>query len=212
MAEQQILKRQNSLNKHPEGSFYIAWIVLTVICVPVAFVISLVILGVISNYVGDFIYVDGVQHITEDYLSLYVFFPIAGLITGLVQFGLLRSLLPRMGWWVLATTGGWLMACILAVSPTWLVQTILIPLNLILLLIGLATGLVQWLVLRKKLLGAGWWVVATLAGWGLLALFTRGNAFDQFGLIFMTLLPASTTALALRWLLSRAQPSINGQM
>src|SRR5512146_2263877 len=107
-------------NEKPRWSLYLNWILLTLICVPAAFFLSILILGIATNFVGDYIYVNGVQHITEDYLALYVFVPMAGLLTGVAQYGLLRRYLPRMGWWVLATTGGWLLGALLVSIPAWL--------------------------------------------------------------------------------------------
>ncbi len=201
MAIQEVKSVHALINKKPDGLFYAGWILLTLLCVPAAFVISLGILGVIARFVGDFIYVNGVQHITQDYLSLYLFFPLVGLLTGLAQYGLLRGILPHMGGWVLATTVGWMPAMILAVPPSWPGLTLVSPVDLIFLLIGLGTGVAQWLLLRSRLPRAGWWVAASLLGWGLLALITTGDAMDQFGLFSMSLLPACVTAVALRWLL-----------
>lgn len=99
--------------KKPEWFFYPAWIVLTVLRVPAAFILYFAIIRVIMIFVGDFIYVDGVRHITEDFLFGYIFIPLTGLLTGLPQYGLLRRYMPRMGWWVLATAGGWLLGLLL---------------------------------------------------------------------------------------------------
>jgi hypothetical protein len=57
--------------KKPEWFFYPAWIILTTLCFPIAFILSFAILRVIIIFVGDIIYVDGVRHITEDYLARY---------------------------------------------------------------------------------------------------------------------------------------------
>jgi hypothetical protein len=57
--------------------------------------------------VKRYVYVDGVRRITEDYLGMYTFVPLAGLFTGVLQYRLLRRFLPSMGWWVWATLGGW---------------------------------------------------------------------------------------------------------
>ncbi|MGE5373541.1 MAG: hypothetical protein ACM3XO_00685, partial [Bacteroidota bacterium] len=93
---------------------------MTSLCLPVAFFLDLIILRIIILFVGDFIYVDGVRQITEDYLGLYIFIPIAGLLTGLLQYGLLRHYLSQMGWWVAATIGGWLLGILLTMVPGWL--------------------------------------------------------------------------------------------
>jgi len=91
-----------TISKKPGWLFYSVWILLTLLSIPIAFFLDLAILRVIINFVGDFIYVNGVRHITEDYLGIYFFIPIVGLLTGALQYGLLRQYLPRMGWWVAA--------------------------------------------------------------------------------------------------------------
>ena len=194
--------------KKPGWSFYSIWVILTTLCIPIAFILDLVILKIITNIIGDFIYVNGVRHIAEDYLSTYIFVPIMAFLTGLLQYALLRPYLPRMGWWVLATTGGWLLGLGLILTSRWLnfwtYETFDIDVAFIVL--GLSIGIGQWLLLRRRLSRATWWIGANLLGWGGLALITRGS-LDQFGLLAMGFLPACVTALALALLLNRAPPA-----
>ncbi len=192
--------------KKPEWFFYPAWIILTTLCIPIAFILSLFIVKVIVNFVDDFIYVDGVRHITEDYLGTYIFIPVVSLLTGVMQYGLLRRYLPRMGWWVLATTGGWLLGMLLIFGwlSFWAYDSRDMDLGFIVL--GLSIGVGQWLLLRRRLLRAGWWIVASVVGWGLFGLI-MGGSFGQFGLIVLGLLPACVTAAMLALLMNRDQPS-----
>jgi hypothetical protein len=189
----------------PRGSFYLIWIILTTLCIPIAFFLSLIALKIITQFVGDFINVNGVRHITEDYLFPYIFVPTIGLLTGLLQYGLLRQYLPRIHGWVLATTASWLLGVFLIVLAGWLKLTdgaftlVAFP------LMGLAIGIGQWLVLRQRLPQAGWWIGANLMGWGLSTLITAGNAVDQFQLFALGLLPACVTAVALALLMNQVQ-------
>jgi hypothetical protein len=163
---------------------------------------------IITLFVGDFIYVDGVRHITEDYLGMYTFIPIAGLLTGVLQYELLRRYLPHMGWWVTATIGGWLLGMFLTLIPGWLSWTNpLFNLDLAFMVMGLSIGVGQWLLLRQRLPQAGWWIGANVAGWGVLALITAGNSMGLFGLFIVGLLPACATALMLALLMKQVQPS-----
>jgi hypothetical protein len=197
-----------AINEKPHWFFYPIWIILTFLCVPIAFFIDLVILRIIISFVGDFIYVDGVRHITEDYLSMYTFIPIVGLLTGVMQYGLLRRYLPRIGWWVLATTGGWLLGVFLIVIFSWLNWTDgSFNLDLALILMGLAIGVGQWLLLRQRLPRASWWIGANVVGWGLLALITAGNTLEQFGLFTLGFLPACVTAAMLAVLMNQDKPT-----
>ena len=196
-----------AVHKRPDISFYSAWIILSTLCVPGTFIITFPILKIIPNIVGDYIYVDGVRHITEDYLFAYVFVPIAGLLIGALQYGLLRRYLPRMGWWVLVTTGGWLLGGLLVLTPGWLNWTdVFFDLNLALMAMGLSIGVMQWLLLRRRLPWAGWWILANFAGWGLLGLTTEDNTLGQFGFFDLGFLPACVTTVTLALLMNQAQP------
>lgn len=194
--------------KKPEWFFYPTWIILTLLCVPLAFFINIAIMLVITSFIGDFIYVDGVRHITEDYLSMYTFIPIVGFVTGLLQYGLLRRYLPHMGWWVLATTGGWLLGGFLILISGWLniwpYESF--DLDLAFIVMGLSIGVGQWLLLRRHLPRAGWWVGANVVGWGLLGLITDGS-MGQFGLLALGFLPACVTALVFALLWNRVHPT-----
>jgi hypothetical protein len=198
----------NANNEKPHWFFYPIWIILTFLCVPIAFFLNLAILHIIISFVGDFVYVNGVRHITEDYLGIYTFIPIVGFLTGVLQYGLLRRYLPRMGWWVLATTGGWLLGVLLIIIPSWLNWTDgSLNLDFAFIAMGLAIGVGQWLLLRRSLSRAGWWIGANVVGWGLLALITVGNTLEQFGLFTLGFLPACVTAAMLAVLMNQVKPT-----
>jgi hypothetical protein len=195
--------------KKPERFFYLGWIVLTSICIPITYILTVIILKIITDMVGDSVYVNGVRHITEDYLLMYIFVPIASLLTGALQYGLLSHYLARMGWWVFATVAGWFLGVFLIALPVWLGWTDgpLNNLDLIFFVMGSAIGIIQWLLLRRRLALAGWWIAASALGWGLLGLITPGNSLNQYGLFALGVLPACSTAAMLAWLMSRVQPA-----
>ena len=195
--------------KKPERSFYLCWIVLTSLCVPIAYFLSIITLKIITNIVGDFVFVNGVRHITEDYLAMYALVPSISILTGVLQYVLLRQYLPRMGWWVFVTVAGWFLGVLWIVLPSWLgwTDTPLNNLDLILLVMGLAIGITQWLLLRCRLALAGWWIAANALGWGLLGLINPGNSVDQFWLFILGFLPACTTAAMLALLMNRVPPA-----
>jgi len=197
-----------SMIKKPGWSFYPTWVVLSTLCIPIAFIVDLIILKIITNFVGDFIYVDGVRHITEDYLFGYTFVPIVGLFTGLLQYGLLSRYLPHIGWWVLVTIGGWVLGALLIIISGWLKFWTYesFDIDLALILIGLSIGVWQWLLLRRRLPRAGWWVGANVLGWGLVGLIT-GDSLDQFGLLALGFLPACVTAMMLALFMKQAKPT-----
>lgn len=72
--------------------------------------------------------------------------------------------------------------------------------------LGLSVGVGQWLLLRRRLPQAGWWIGANVVGWGLLGLIT-GDTLGQFDLLALGKLPACVTAVMLALLLNQAQPT-----
>lgn len=105
---------------------------------------------------------------------------LVGLIVGVAQWLVLWNRFPKSGLWILATALGFGLAW----SPAWnLAITILssgwgewrysIEWPVVLGVTGTIVGLFQWLVLRKWVYRAGWWIlaspIASLAG-GVLAM------------------------------------------
>jgi len=195
--------------KKPDWGFYPVWVLLTTLSIPIAFFLDLIILKVITRFVGDFIYVDGVRHITEDYLSTYTFVPIVGLLTGILQYELLHRYLLHMGWWVLATVGGWVMGLLLIFIPSWLQiwSSESFDLDLAFIVMGLSIGVGQWLLLRRRLSRSSWWVGANIIGWRLLSLLNTGNSIGQYGLLLLGFLPACATGIILALLMNHTQQS-----
>lgn len=104
-----------------------------------------------------------------------------GALTGGAQWLVLRKPIRRAGWWVPASLSGWavgwaggLLLCTLlarAVNGASRGQSILDSMTesgilvAVLGMIGTGVGLLQWLVLRRQVPQAGWWVPASALGW-----------------------------------------------
>jgi hypothetical protein len=189
-------------NRKPKWFFYPGWVVLSTLSIPIAWLISWVIISQIERVVGGTIEVAGRTRITEDFLFVYVFVPLLVLLTGLLQYLLLRRYLPRMGWWIAATALGWPLGIAvvyvgyaiwpdaLNANSTWSAA-----------LVGAVIGLAQCLVLRRRVPRAGWWVLASALGWGLVRLIA-GEVFTSLvELLIIGAVPAAVTGLALWWLL-----------
>lgn len=83
------------------------------------------------------------------------------------------------------------------------------------LLLSMGIGLMQWLVLRRRVRGAGWWVLASIAGWTAgdalawrmywLIRDTLGVAANYEFLAFLQALSIGTSLGVLQWLLLRRQ-------
>jgi hypothetical protein len=195
-----------TIYRKPEWFFYPSWVVLTTLSFYVAFALMWLIVSQVGNVVGGTIVINGRSHITEDYLAVPIFVPLLGLIAGLLQYPLLRRYLPRMGWWIGATTLGWLSATAiiffltegLTMNANWFVFWI-IPA-----LIGGSVGFAQWLVLRRRVARAGWWIPATMAGWLAVRLAAGPTLVGPLEIFYLTVLPALATAVTLGLLIRRA--------
>ena len=189
-------------NQKPGWSFYLGWVVLNSIAIVAAGLISLGLIILITQIVGDTIQVAGQSRITEDFLFMYVLFPVIGLLTGLLQYLLLRRYFPRLTGWIPATFLGWLMPFITG----YFIVTVLgfdndtFSLMLGLLLIGATVAVPQWWLLRQRVHHAFWWILAGGLGWGLVGLLNLVTSEPLPVLLALALLPAIATGIAF-WLL-----------
>jgi hypothetical protein len=192
----------SAILKKPGRYFYLGWVLQSPICVVMAWYIAWRLISQIVNLVGDTIQVSGQSHITEDFLCMYVLFPIIGLLTGTSQFLLLRRCLPRMAGWIPVTFLGWLMPFIFGFiitrlfvpgnSTVWLVIGLFV--------IGTAIGFPQWWMLRKRVLHVWWWVPAFGLGWGMVGLLNLVTSEPFPVLLGIAIVPAIATGIAV-WLL-----------
>lgn len=160
------------------------WISLTALSTTAAYVFLSIVVSVFGAAVADAT-ADGQQVTMAMQLTLAPFFFAAGAIVGAGQWFVLRGLIVRSGWWMPATAAGW--------TAGYLWSNLLFPLTSdpvsnfslfsLWLLIGLTTGLCQWMVLRlhyersalwvpaaivAAALGASGWLLGGLFGWALL--------------------------------------------
>ena len=196
--------------KRPEWFFYPSWVVVSILAFPLAWFSYFGIISLVTRWVGDRILIGGRSHITEDYLFEYVFIPLVWLFASSLQYILLRLYLPKMGWWILASALGWLLAlAVLALSLPGLGpnNTSSWGMALIFTALGGALGLGQWVFLRRRILHAAWWIFASALGWGLAslgALLAIKDSSVLAQLLAISLAPAITTSIAW-WFLFKPQ-------
>lgn len=183
---------------------------LNFIAMVMAWYIAGALLSQIANIVGDTIQVGGQSRITEEYLFSYALFPIIGLLTGIVQYALLRRYLPHMAWWIAATFLGWLTP--FATSSLFITflerGNDIFSVMFAMLLIGVTVAVPQWWMLRKRARYASWWILAYGLVWcitGLLNL-VPSEPFPVLQVLFLLAIPlmlAIATGLACWLLLDR---------
>jgi len=185
------------------------WIGLNTVSLLLAWGGTMLVLSLIVKVVGDTIQVAGQTRITEDYLAMYVILPLLGLLTGLLQYLILRRFIPRIGWWILATFMGWMIPFIMLrvaqfIFPSGIeIFNKVLTASLLLALAGAFLGLVQWVVLKSKVSHSGWWILFSLLGWGLTGLVVGATISDSYDFFAILLLPALVTGLGLWLLLNR---------
>jgi hypothetical protein len=200
--------------KRADGSFYAGWILSAILGVGLALGIMFALIAVIVQVVGDTIVVNGVRRITEDYLATYLFVPALGLSLGLVQAAVLRRYLPRVGSWAPLTFAAFV---VLVAVPALLRPLLprlgvgepalqsLLPITMCL-LTGMALGGAQWLLLRRRVEGAGWWIVANLLGWGLVYPLVGNSWNNLLEIMMLGLVPGAVTAFVLGLFITRSAP------
>jgi hypothetical protein len=202
------------IHKKPKWSFYLSWVMLSALSVPLAFVIYWRVISIIVPWIGGRMQVGALSVITEDYLLPYIFIPAIGLLTGFFQYFLLRRYWSRIGWWILATSLGWVLLGAVDVLryPLFLrfgpdFTYIWLPVITCIICGGIA-GLAQWLLLRRRLPHATWWIAASILGWGLIGL-TANETLKDFGILAWLFAPIATGATL--WLLVKKLPSPDGE-
>ena len=97
-------------------------------------------------------------------LDLALILVILGLAGGFMQWLVLRRRIAGTGWWVPASTLGFPAALVIAVGAMRLGGDSVATPILLGVLFGILSGILPWLVLRRQVARAGWWVPAHLLG------------------------------------------------
>jgi hypothetical protein len=197
----------------PGALWFTGWTLLTTAAIPAALIamapltvmfIWLINLGVKAGFWP------AAQQSTLGLLGFLISF---ALVLALVQWYLLRRFLPKAWLWFIATGAGVLLGA-LAVGlslgrssvqswhPIWIMAAVLLP-------VGLALGLAQWLYLRRFLPNAFWIIFIDVLAAGSILL--AGGAFTSPVELMVLVLPGVITGLGLLLLLSQSHPNLHYQ-
>lgn len=89
-----------------------------------------------------------------------------GATFGIMQWLVLRRQILNADWWILASVAGWVIGEGIALFAT-MGFTRILNISISAVVIGAMIGIMQWLVLRHKVYGAKWWILASTMGWTL---------------------------------------------
>jgi hypothetical protein len=136
-----------------------------------------------------------------------------GATIGAAQWLVLRGYLPRSSLWVAATLVGcaapqvfpWIVS---GLEPSWLNGVVMF------LLWGFVLGALQWLVLRRRVERAGWWIAISVAVWmlafGLTGLAeVSGMYVEPFDLLAAFIVPVAVAGGGMVWLLRRSAAPVS---
>ena len=176
-------------NEKPGWFFYLGWVALNAIAVIMAWYITFAIMDLVTG--------------EDDSLIFILLFPIIGLLTGILQYILLRRYLPHMRWWIAATFLGWLMPFVIGFifSGLFIPGNSTVRIVIGMMVLGTAVALPQWWFLRKRVQHAWWWVLVFGLAWGMVGLYDLWTLYDLFPVLLgFAIVPAIATSIAC-WLL-----------
>jgi hypothetical protein len=141
-------------------------------------------------------------------LGAFMFGAALGSVVGLMQWFVLMRRVSRAGWWVLASAAGFAVAGVgfqtavvafgYSEGAEGLGSSVVLGLTVVGVLGGAVAGILQWLVLRRQVSRAGWWVLASTVGWGLSMALAGASSL---GLLVGGAVLGAVTGGALVWLL-----------
>lgn len=161
-----------------------------------------------------------------------------GSTIGLAQWFVLRRELERVGWWVGATIAGYaslglFAAFANALQPGWLTWGATLigsgklfwlarvnpdwpasswaPGALTYVLFACTLGVLQWLVLRRQVRRAGWWIAISAVGWAVAAALANVFTWKDF-VLYVTALPEVMAAVGMAWLVRSRAPALTATL
>ena len=138
-------------------------------------------------------------------ISTLVLGLMVGLILGFMQWLVLRGYLKRPGWWIIASALGWAAGFSIGAAITqWLGLNDIFFGAVVGFVTGTFLGILQWFVLRREVLSAGWWVLATIFAWTSSLLYYRPGITGAGA--YYGILSGLVTGTVLLWLLYRPEP------
>lgn len=148
-----------------------------------------------------------------EWLPWTVFGIVLGITVGILQWIVLRRRVSGAGWWVVASAGGGIGAMqsgtVFGRSPSFESLAALLGCIGIVALGGAVTGTLQWVVLKKQVSRAGWWVLVSTVCWPLSVIGVSALPWsDLYGAALSVMLVAGAvlgmvTGGVLAWLLRR---------
>jgi hypothetical protein len=150
-------------HERPELFLWLAWVLASTVGSAVGLTVS----STVGAYVGGTVFWAVIGAVGA-YVGLAVLWATIGATFGAtfgaMQWPVLRRRIPKAGWWVLATTVGGAVATTVGGAVGGAVGVAVTEAEAVA-VGGAVGGAMQWLVLRRRISRAGWWVLASTVGW-----------------------------------------------
>jgi hypothetical protein len=187
------------------------WAFLTTLAIPVALIVMTPLAAIFLWFINLGNKAGLWPRINGNTLTMVGFIVAFSLLMGAIQWYLLRSFFPRAGWWFAATGGGLLLGGLAAgismVSIPALSRGQIWNIAVLLLIAGLALGLMQWLYLRRFLPNALGIIV--IDGLAAVSIHLTGRSLTSlFELVGILILPGIITGVGLWLLLRQSKPGL----
>ncbi len=149
---------------------------------------------------------------TSGWLFGWLLLPAIALVTGGVGAGIMQCLvlyrrIPRAWRWILVTAIGWL-AGLAIIIP-------LVPAGMGFLsgiVIGAVTGTAQWILVRREVHWAGWWIAVSALAWATgLSLAPASGSAVLPRIVLAGVMPSVMTGITLELLLQFPKPAEGGE-
>ena len=151
--------------------------------------------------------------INEDHILGFILGPLVIVLPVVAQWIVLRQYVRPAASWIAASIAGWILTIAILYGAAQLSRgfrdALLGPAALLLMvaILGLGLGGMQWLFLRRRVHRAGWYVLASMLGW-LTVLIIIGPTINYMAeIVALGTVPAIFTGAALAWLFGHTPPS-----
>ena len=190
--------------------FLIKWVVVSAGGMFVGLFTGFLLISFISSLLSSIIHVE-----LGERLTFLVFGMIIGIGIGILQWLVLKRRVSRTGWWVLtniAACCGIFLIGFEGWSESFESFSTIMSWIWIVTVGGAVTGILQWLVLRRRVSRAGWWVLLSTVGWVLSVTVTRALPWGVrsrdalWGMTAIGSVMGLVTGGAIVWLLQQSAP------